>query len=206
MLKLERRACVLGSSINTRTQKHGEEDVAAMDIRVNRFVLTPEELDEVLLSKNAHKMLYVSKKGRPDEPRFEPLAAMMFREKVKDVSVVMYVGRSTIKMPRTNFASLNLVLNPGGLTWWSFQIQWVPEVLDANVELLLGKMNQGVELAITCEHYGEPNPLPMEEEIEVQVNDEIQEDFIDGPLDEQEPLIGAKPARRPRAKSSRKKK
>src|SRR6185436_19846835 len=62
ILKLGKRPCRLGGSINTRTEKHGDEDEPACDIPVEGLMLDRDEVD-ALLGKGAYTALYINKRN-----------------------------------------------------------------------------------------------------------------------------------------------
>jgi hypothetical protein len=161
-LKLERRSAVIGSSINTRTEKHGEEDVAALDIPLLRIGLDKDELCEVLLEKHAYKLLYNTRRGRPDEPLFgKILRPFRLVDKITGANVNIFLGRRTLKLVDVNLPNVQLDRQPGGTTWLSCQVQCTP-TLDESIETLLSKLNATVDVSIECESYGAQPDLPLE--------------------------------------------
>lgn len=164
MLKLDRREAKIGSSINTRTQIHGEENVTALDIPIKGVALSPEELGFVMLNPRAHKLLYTKKKGRPDQPIWGKLfGALPFRNKVKGATVTLYIGRKPLKLIDVNLTKGRLETLEGGTTHWHFTVQCTPD-LDESIEALLGRLNTKVDIAIDCQGYGEQDELPLEED------------------------------------------
>lgn len=164
MLKLDRRKAKIGSSINTRTQIHGEDNVTALDIPLKGVALSPEELGFVMLNPRAHKLLYTKKKGRPDQPIWGGiLGALPFANKVKGVTVTLYIGRKPLKLIDVSLTKLRLEPQEGGTTHWSFTVQCTPD-LDESIEALLGRLNTDVDLMLECQGYGEQEELPLEEE------------------------------------------
>ena len=57
MLTLPTRPAKIGGSINTRTEKHGDDDVAALDIPLE-FLLEPDELCAILKTEDAAARLF----------------------------------------------------------------------------------------------------------------------------------------------------
>ena len=163
MLKIDRRRCSIGSSINTRTEKHGEDDVTALDIPLVKIGLTAAELPEVMLEKHAYELLYNTRKGRPDEPiwsRFHPLT---FAQKIEGVNVWSYLGRKTLKRKGVTLAKVRIEPQIGGVTFLSVQVQCTP-TLDDTIEALLGALNREVEVMIDAPHWGAQPDLPLESE------------------------------------------
>lgn len=62
ILKLNKRPCRLGGSINTRTEKHGDEDAPACDIPVEGLMLDRDEL-EALLGKGSYVALFINRRN-----------------------------------------------------------------------------------------------------------------------------------------------
>ena len=52
-MKLKKRVAKIGPSINTRTEKHGEENVPAIDIPLSSIMLTGKELGRLLRQETA---------------------------------------------------------------------------------------------------------------------------------------------------------
>jgi hypothetical protein len=182
-LKLERRECLISGGINTRIQKHGSENVTALDIPIQRVALSAEELCEVMLDKSAYRKLYKKIRGRLDEPTWSKIVGRIeIVGKVQGVSVNLHLGRKVLKMPDVTLKSLYLTRNPGGVTWLGFTIQCVPD-LDENhpiLEALFSKMGQAIDLALDCESYGAQPELPLEEEEEEGDAGEGEEEDDDG--------------------------
>lgn len=165
-LKLDKRSCLIGHGINTRTQKHGSENVTALDIPIQRLALSKEELGEVLLYPDAYKALHSKSRGRPDEPLFgKVLGNLPFAHKVPQVTITLYLGRRQLKLPITTLKSARIVRPGGGLVWWEFLIQCVPD-LDENhpiMESLFSKLGEEIDLALECEGYGAQQDLPLDD-------------------------------------------
>lgn len=159
-LRLDRRSCTIGSSINTRTEKHGDEDVAALDIPISKVCLSETEFGDVLCDPRAHKLLFVSRKGQLARPRFvNVLGTLPFRAKVPGVDVTIHFpGAGKLKMTDVSLTTCRLDRQEGGTTWWSFKIQCTPD-LDESIEKLLAHLNQPVDIEITCETYGAQTDL-----------------------------------------------
>lgn len=194
-LSITRRTATMGSGINTRTEKHGDEDILAFDIPIKGVPLTQEDLEEVTLNKSAYKLLYRKVRNRPDEPvwgqLFQPLA---MNAKVKGANVTLYVGRKALKLIDVNLAKVRIEIVSGGISLLHFQIQCKP-ALDDTLEALFEKVNKPIDLAIECDGYGEQPELPLEE------GDEGEDGEAIDPAGEQTDLedeIGARRARRSR--------
>lgn len=147
-LNLADRLCKIGSSINVRTQKHGDEDVPACDIPIVGFLLEAAELDS-LLGKGAHKALYRDGKGgNAIEPRFEHVAELALDEKfVGTVSLDLANIELDLSAENVTLASIKLTPTTGGLTAMALQVQCTPS--NDEIAQLAGSMNREVRASIT---------------------------------------------------------
>jgi hypothetical protein len=177
-LRLDRRSATIGSSINTRTEKHGEEDVAALDIPLSKICLSDEELGVVLQNPRAHKLLYATRKGQLAKFAFaKVLEVLPFREKVRGVSVTIYLGNRKLRLPDVSLTTCRLEPQEGGTTWWAFKVQCTP-TLDDTIEALLAKLNQVVDIELDCESYGAQQDL-FEPKAEVDEGEGEQTDLVE---------------------------
>jgi len=188
-LKLTRRTISLGGSINPRTQKHGNENVTALDVPLLKIALSPEELGEVMLNPKAHKLLFSKKKGRPDEPSFGKVASIIpFNHKVIGVSCRLYLGRRVLAVTDATLNRCRIELQPG-VIWWHVQLQCVPD-LDENhplMEALMSRLGEQIDAEIECEHYGAQPELPLEEDEDEEEGEQTdiedeEEDAEESPL------------------------
>lgn len=145
-LSLVDRPCKIGSSINTRTQKHGDEDVPACDIPIVGFLLEAAELD-AFLGKGTHKLLYRDAKGNSIEPRIDLVSELAIDEK--------FVGTVSLDLPNieleldgdnVTFASVKLEPKVGGLTAMSLQVQCTPSVDE--IAQLVSALNREIRASI----------------------------------------------------------
>lgn len=149
---ISQRPCKIGSSVNTRAELHGDEDVPACDIPLEGITLSREELD-ALLGAGTHKALFAApKKGAPPEPRFRQLKPFVLRDKYEDctVSLALGINREEVTLDECKLARITLEPQVGGMTALSCQVQCAPTVEtmatviahmngEADVELALGK-------------------------------------------------------------------
>lgn len=164
-LILARRTAKLGNSLQVNTQKHGQEDVSALDLVFKGLPLTPEDLGEVLLEPKAYKLLYRKWKGRPDEPMFKPVLTLPVNGKVKSVSATLFLGRRRLEIINATMSKMMVELKGGGISLLNFGLRFVPD-LDENhpiMENLFSKVNQSIDLELSCEGYGSEPELPLEE-------------------------------------------
>jgi hypothetical protein len=85
-LDLPARAAKIGAAINTRSERHGDEDVAALDIPVT-FVLDPIELCWLLKSEEAAHRLFIGVGTTHGEKALPAIGAIRLREKIEGANV-----------------------------------------------------------------------------------------------------------------------
>jgi hypothetical protein len=166
MLKLEKRTILLGGSINPRTQKHGTENVTALDIPLQQIPLSEEELGVVLLNDKAPKALFIRKKGRPPEPIFGKVATIIpFDHKVKGVNAKLFLGRKALTVADATLSRCRLEIRQG-VIWWHVQLQCVPDLDDNHpiMEALMSRMGEPIDFELDCQGYGAQPELPLEED------------------------------------------
>lgn len=156
MLTLKSRSAKLGSSINTRAEKHGDEDITAFDIPISGFMLTRDELEAVLQVPKGWHALFDEAPDTPPVPVFPNLKPMQLREKIENATVHLWIGleRVMVKLTDVNLARIRLEPQLGGYTDMQFQIQCTPD-LDAKwLGTLLARLNHDLEVAVECEGFG----------------------------------------------------
>lgn len=149
MLSLNKRPARIGPSINTPTEKHGEEDVPACDIPIEGIMLEREELNALLDDPYAHDALFNHRsQGKVDEPIFRKFKALQFREKFEEGAVTFFVGMGAEKIELKSVKLARVTLDPqvGGLTELSLSVQCNPSA--DTVAQLFTYMNHDVEVEI----------------------------------------------------------
>ena len=205
IMNLTKRPAQIGPSINTRTEKLGEENVPGVDIPVSGLMLDKPELNALLQDVDAHDALYTDSRGKQLEPRFLTIVPIGLQDK--------YVG-AKVTISSASGESESLILKPakiskirldpqvGGLTLMSCTIQGNPpdhadmlallnqkcriSILNASLDVRSAEDPADPELDLAHKGQGDGPP------------GEVSEDFLPGPLDGQ----ATKPkgrGRRPRA-------
>lgn len=175
MLKLDRRTAATLVSVNPRPQKHGNENVTAMDIQLQGIPLSEEELGIVMQNDQAAKRLLIRKKGRPAEPIFGKVASIIpFMNKVEGVSAKLFLGRRLFAVSDAKLNRIRVELRQGIIAW-HIQIQCVPDLDEDHptIEALLSKLGEPIDFELECQSYGAQPDLPLEE-------DEDDEDAEEG--------------------------
>jgi hypothetical protein len=149
MLTLDKRPCRIGSSINTRSELHGEETVPAMDIPLEGIMLQPNELNALLNEPFAHSALF-DEKGTHKEPIFRQFKPFVMKDKFEDATVSIELGlkQELITLQNVKLAKLTLTPMVGGLTELSLQVQCTPD-LDLGISTLLAFLNKDADVEIT---------------------------------------------------------
>lgn len=127
-LSLRKRLCKIGSSINVRTEMHGDQPVPACDIPIKGVMLTKAELNVLLGDESAYDALYVERDGTP-----EPLFAKHFKPFVlldqfegATVKLALTDDATELELEDVKLASLKLEPQVGGLTSLQVQVQATP--------------------------------------------------------------------------------
>lgn len=167
MLTLTKRPARIGSSINTRTEKHGDEDVPACDIPIEGLMLEREELNALLGDPYAHDALFNHRsQGKVDEPIFRKFKPLVFREKFESARVVLTVGLGAdveIELKDVKLARITLDPQVGGLVELSVQVQCTPpaETIGALVNYLGHELEAEVTFGQVAEKADRQRELPI---------------------------------------------
>ena len=166
ILSLTKRRALVGPSINTRTEKHGAEDVPGVDIPLSDIFLDKDELCALLQDPEAHDALFTEARGEQLEPRFQTIQALVMDDKFVGAKVSIEVttgGEKTVLLLKpAKLAKLKLTPQVGGLTLMSCTVQGNP----AGHTDVLALLNQKCRLSILnaeLEEHAAPEPeLPLE--------------------------------------------
>lgn len=91
MLKLRSKTCHIGASINTRTQRAGEERIPYLDIPVT-ISITAKELASIVGDAHVPDAWFSTKDGKLDEPLLKGWAPYKPRFKFEHSLAVLTVG------------------------------------------------------------------------------------------------------------------
>src|SRR5882672_6593975 len=188
-LTLTKRAGQIGPSINTRTEKHGEEDVPGIDIPVGGIFLDAEELNAVLQNEGAHEALYTLERGAAPEPRFQNLKPLGISDKFQGAKVTITVDdREPLILKPAKVSKIHLEPQIGGLTAMTCTIQGNPGDHTDVLEMLNAKCRISIVGGQVAEREREQPELDLEHD-----SQESDPDEILGPLD--------KPKRKPKKRT-----
>jgi len=162
MLTIAQRGARLGSSINTRVEKHGDEDVTAFDIPLDEIMLDAGELAALLGEPHAHTLLFDTS-NIPHEPIFRMLKDFRLKEKIDSADVTLFIGleRVPIKFTDVKLARISIEPMVGGLTRLAVQVQCTPNLESKVLGLLFEKLGAEIDVEISSEGHGAQAQLPL---------------------------------------------
>ena len=169
MLTLPTRPAKIGGSINTRTEKHGDDDVAALDIPLE-FLLEPDELCAILKTEDASARLFTGafnhelKRVEFQAPAIGTIKSLALDGKIEGARVLLGFdslnGRVDLELVDAKVAKVRLELVFGGRTRCSCSIQTTPD-FDQALMQLFAHMGGDCELTITSETWGSQGELEL---------------------------------------------
>jgi hypothetical protein len=127
--QLTQRPAQIGPSINVRTEKHGEENVPAVDIPVTDIFLDKDEFNGLMQDEDAHDAFFTDERGKQLEPRFQGIAAITLSDKFTGARVTIKRNGSdaeNLVLKPAKIAKVKLEPQVGGLTLVSFTVQGNP--------------------------------------------------------------------------------
>jgi hypothetical protein len=164
-LAITKRPAQLGQSINTRTEKHGDDHVPACDIPLLGVMLTAEEVDKLVpFFTAAH---FDEGKGMkvPTFPQLEP-ARLVYKFEAAKVRIVLGVnGNGTaIELEDCKLSKLRLHPMAGGLTELRLTVQ---TVMPKHIERLLDRLSGEVSVEISDAQVAERNEKEKQGELPI---------------------------------------
>lgn len=175
-MHLKARICQLGV-IHNRTEKHGDEDVPAIDVPISGFAIGAEELNGLLQDPHAHRALFDTSK-LPHEPVFNCFKPLALKEKFHDADVTLHLGLGLHSVTLTGCKLAKVKLEPalGGLVSLDFTAQRLANLED--VPKLLAFQGHEIECDVVVDPSAKPKDvqgqLPLTEG-EAEVDDEQDE-------------------------------
>ena len=121
--------------INVRTEKHGEEDVKALDVKIT-FEVTSTRLDE--LAEGLRNSLYeptndpdlVPDDSHPTEPRFTQMGAVPWGKKLENVGFHLHLGngcgKGDVQFPDAKFSEFFFRSKAEGIVTCKARLQLLP--------------------------------------------------------------------------------
>src|SRR5678815_6168342 len=92
--------------VNPRLERHGDDGVLAVDIKLDGIHLEPDELNLLLGDKHAHDALFVKAngKGKAPEPMFRQLKSFELVDKFENCAAIITLGLSDNELERFELA------------------------------------------------------------------------------------------------------
>lgn len=171
MLRFDTRPAKIGSSINTRTEKHGDDDVTAFDIPVT-FVLGASDLCELLQCSDVVERLFTYDVLKVNEtthraaraPAIPLLKSLALGAKIPGATVVLsfdtLTGPVELKLLDAKLSKVKLTPMFDGMTTCALAVQTTPD-LDKSVLSLFGHMNGDCTIEVQVQDYGAQAQLPL---------------------------------------------
>lgn len=153
-LEISNRPCHISNAMATNTERHGEEDVGAIDLPIDGIMLNRADLD-ALLGDGAHAALYVTPPYAVGEepapqPRFPCFKPVRLDESFENASVLLTLGwgqtDEAIELSGAKVRSIELDLQSGGLTMLSCKIRGKPDA--GEVAMLFEYLNHDASIEI----------------------------------------------------------
>jgi len=151
MLNVTLRPAKLGPSINTRSERHGEdENVPAIDITVSGIMLDREEVGDLTEDPELALALFKQQTDQVDVPRFADFGPMLFKHKFTDAKVSFELGlhKQSVRLSPCKVRKIQLEAVLGGMLEMSCRVQCAHEVAP-DLSKLAVFMNQEVKIAIS---------------------------------------------------------
>lgn len=132
-LTLDKRPCHISNAMSTNTEKHGDEDVGAIDLPVDGIVLKKADL-EALLGAGAFEALYLTDTDLP-EVRFTALNyPLSLKAEFTDARVELWLGIHGDKpddpglvLGECKVRALKVTPTAGGMTLCKLSVRATPD-------------------------------------------------------------------------------
>lgn len=157
VLTLARRVAKLGGHLNVRTEKHGDEDVPAVDFEITGLMLEADELN-ALCGDKVHKSLY--RRGKADDAAAlnqkaldEPIFATLFKPfgllaKFEEASVDLVLDADVLTFDEVKLKGITLDTQTGGLTACDITVQ-VSDIESDDLATLSRHLNRPIETELS---------------------------------------------------------
>lgn len=127
-LKIKKRACHVSNAMQGNTERHGNEDVGALDLALDGIVLKKADL-EALLGKGAFDALYDNELDLP-EVRFTMLETpLKLKTQFEGATVELWLGitdddaEASLTFTECKVKSIELTPQAGGMTLCKLKIR-----------------------------------------------------------------------------------
>ncbi len=152
---LDWRDCQLPTNINFRTQKHGDDNIQATDIRVSEIELSKDKVEVLAQEKYASRVLWATVgRGKPERPTLERFEPLKLSEAIESARVAIRVGGEEIKLGVSKLKAVTIARKPGGVAHLSCLVQATPAI-NAKLAALIAGMDGKARIQIAYEHNAE---------------------------------------------------
>lgn len=162
-LELTTRPALIGKSVNTRTENHGDDKVPGQDIPLFDLVLSPEELCAVTDEPSAYQAFF-RQDGDQIVPRVQALEPQCLTHKFENATVEIS-GGTIAKTVYRNAKIKSIVLKPltGGVTQMACLLQVNPGHSDPSAQNLINaKISISIEARLEEAKAAADPELPLD--------------------------------------------
>lgn len=159
MLELAKRLCKIGTSINVRSEMHGEDGVTALDIPLSEIMLSAEEFNVLMCHKGAHNLLF-DHTPNSFEPTLRMIGDLSLKGKIESVTVFLHTKHGRKKLVNCKLSKIKLDLRVGGLTAMACQVQCTPD-FDEETNRIFESLNGEIEVELAAENYDAQTQLAL---------------------------------------------
>lgn len=146
MLNLTERNAHIAPGANLRTQKHGEEDVPAVDVTISGIGLDADELDKLFGHPQTAESFYDVEGDEVPRLKFPGLEPVRFTEKIEGLRVTLKIGKTVVQLSPSTGRKITVEFTDLGARM-SLQVQCAEPAKDA-VPKLFAALNQGCRVTI----------------------------------------------------------
>ena len=147
MLSISLRAGKLGSGYNGRSEMSGPDEInPGMDITIKNAHLNQEEVDQFV---PGFSQRFFDEGGQPLLSKVYPI---VLKGKIKGAKVTIADDGEPLELTDCSVQKVTFTPIMEGLTKMSFQLQFHPQ--PGEVDWLMHRLRQDIEVSIECEQYG----------------------------------------------------
>jgi len=160
---LSRRLCKIGSSINARAERHGEESEPAMDIPIH-ILISAKELNEFMGNPHTADIWFETAEGELPKPFDKHLAARRLKGKFENSAAELWFGLKQNQLTLDAVTVSRVKLDPqlGGMTAVTLVLQTLINTKNNDVFLW---MDREAECAL---HLGELTAADLQGDLDLQ--------------------------------------
>jgi hypothetical protein len=155
MLSLSERAALFGTQVSFKVEKHGDDQVIGMDVKLSGIHVSDDEINVLMLEPRAYNVLYNEREGgKFIEPVFQGLEPFQRKERVKDVEIAFTIGSTKLKYLGCTMKDVCLECETGGDAVLSFGLRCLPS-MKSEVLRLIERAGCEIRIAVHAPRFGE---------------------------------------------------